>query len=164
MLTVRLIPAGQSDGHAACRRLREAVFVDEQGIDRSIELDDRDADCTHVLIESDGTAVGTGRMLPEGRIGRMAVAAEYRRRGLGNVLLRGLEAAASGHGLHRVSLHAQQSALGFYENAGYRRCGEDFIEAGILHTPMEREIAGNAQDVEAVLQALQIELQNLTPA
>lgn len=158
MLTIRLIRPGETEGHAACRALREAVFVTEQGIDRTIELDDRDTDCTHVLIQYGDRAVATGRMLPEGRIGRMAVEANARNRGLGTLLLQGLEAAAQDRQLARVSLHAQHSALGFYERSGYQRCGEDFIEAGILHTPMDRSLPPRDLSLDATMAALQQQL------
>ncbi len=138
----------------ACRSLRTRVFVDEQGIARAVELDDRDADCTHILITHTGHPVATGRMLPEGRIGRMAVDPEWRGRGLGRVVLDGLMAAAADRGLRRVSLHAQHGAVPFYQRAGFSACGDDFIEAGILHTPMERELEQPAADFRAHLTAL----------
>lgn len=138
----------------ACRRLRTQVFVEEQGISRAIELDDRDADCTHILITDDGEPVATGRMLPEGRIGRMAVAANWRRRGLGRIVLDGLMAAAAKRGVARVSLHAQRGAVDFYRRAGFTPCGDDFIEAGILHTPMERDTETAPEDLSLYVASL----------
>ncbi|MGB1558615.1 MAG: GNAT family N-acetyltransferase, partial [Oceanococcaceae bacterium] len=64
-----IAPKGDGDLDG-CRALRTTVFVGEQGIPEQVELDDRDADCTHVLIRLQGTVIATGRMLPEGRIGR----------------------------------------------------------------------------------------------
>ena len=144
-----IAPKGDGDLDG-CRALRTTVFVGEQGIPEQVELDDRDADCTHVLIRLQGTVIATGRMLPEGRIGRMAVAAAYRGQGLGRIVLEGLQACAQSQGLSRVSLHAQHEAVGFYAAAGFGPCGDDFIEAGILHTPMDRVLpagTGDALDV-----------------
>ncbi len=138
----------------ACRQLRTQVFVDEQGIPRAIELDERDTDCTHILITDNGTPVATGRMLPEGRIGRMAVAAKWRRQGLGRIVLDGLMAAAAKRGIARVSLHAQRDAVAFYQRAGFTACGDDFIEAGILHTPMERQTEQPPADLSLYVASL----------
>lgn len=145
----------------ACRELRTQVFVDEQGIARAIELDERDSDCTHILITQNGAPIATGRMLPEGRIGRMAVASAWRGRGLGRIVLDGLLATAASRGLPRVSLHAQRGAVDFYRAAGFTACGDDFIEASILHTPMERHTDNPPENLSALLTSL-VEKLNLT--
>lgn len=150
------IAPGQDGDLAGCRALRTEVFVQEQGIAVGVELDDRDQDCTHVLIRDlhDQRVVATGRMLPEGRIGRMAVAPSRRGQGLGRAVLEALLASAAANGLKRVSLHAQRSAVDFYAAAGFVPCGEDFIEAGILHTPMERSVASSDATLTSTLDHL----------
>ncbi len=116
--------------------VRTAVFVKEQGVAVSIELDDQDAACRHVLALADEMPVGTGRLTPEGKIGRMAVLADWRGRGVGSALLQELLAVAAQSGLGAVYLHAQVSALGFYESFGFRAEGPVFDEAAIPHRRM----------------------------
>lgn len=129
---------------AACDEagaIREAVFVAEQGVPPEIELDDMDARSLHALARlEDGRAVGTGRLLPDGHIGRMAVLAEWRGRGVGGALLERLVAEARTRGLREVVLSAQTHALGFYLRHGFAAEGEVFFEAGIAHRAMRRTL------------------------
>lgn len=121
--------------------LRTRVFVEEQRVPLDEELDGRDPDCLHVAAEtSGGSIVGTGRLMPEGRIGRMAVDPEWRRRGVGRSLLDALVACAREQGFATVELHAQTRAEGFYEVAGFRAEGPVFEDAGIPHRRMWRDL------------------------
>lgn len=122
---------------AALRTIRESVFVHEQGVPLELEWDGLDFDCLHLLAEtSDGAPVGTGRLLPDGHIGRMAVLPQWRGRGVGRTLLRGLIDAARRRGVARVILNAQTYAMAFYEKAGFEAVGAEFLEAGIPHRRM----------------------------
>ena len=118
------------------RRIRAAVFIDEQGVAEAVEWDGRDAEALHVVAEVDGNAAGCGRLLPDGRIGRLAVLPQYRSRGLGSALLQQLLYLARQAGRREVYLHAQAGAAAFYERAGFRPRGEPFEEAGIAHIDM----------------------------
>ena len=118
--------------------IRFMVFVQEQQVPAALELDGHDADCIHALIEVDGQAVATGRLSPDGRIGRMAVLASYRGQGLGRSLLAGLLSAADQRGQHETYLHAQMHAIGFYERLGFIAEGPEFDDAGIAHRLMRR--------------------------
>ncbi|MCA9284898.1 MAG: GNAT family N-acetyltransferase [Phycisphaerales bacterium] len=130
-----------ADDEAAIRAVRVEVFVDEQGIAREEEFDDADDRCVHVVVRSDGMPVGTGRLDRDGRIGRIAVLAAHRRRGLGRTVMVALERAAAAQGSERVYLGAQVTAVPFYERLGYRVFGEPFVEAGIPHRLMEKTVA-----------------------
>jgi predicted GNAT family N-acyltransferase len=119
------------------REIRRVVFVEEQRVPEELEIDGHDPACAHVLAEdARGEAVGTGRLLPDGRIGRMAVLATWRNRGIGTRLLHALMEAARAQGLREVHLHAQQNARAFYERHGFRIEGEPYLEAGIPHIDM----------------------------
>lgn len=121
----------------AMRRLRTRVFVYEQKVPAEVEWDGRDPQCLHVVAESaNGDVIGTARVLPTGQIGRMAVAAEWRGRGVGSALLEALMALAREHGIGEFFLHAQATAVPFYESRGFRAVGEAFLEAGIVHRRM----------------------------
>ncbi|WOJ94067.1 GNAT family N-acetyltransferase [Congregibacter variabilis] len=117
-------------------RLRSAVFVLEQGVPRDIEWDGRDAEAQHVIAELAGAAVGCGRLLPDGRIGRLAVLAQYRGQGIGAKLLTAIVEIARQRGQQTLYLHAQAKAVSFYQRAGFTVRGEPFDEAGILHLDM----------------------------
>ena len=122
--------------------VRDAVFVDEQGVPPELESDGRDAEATHFLATDEfGNPVGTARLLADGQIGRIAVLPEFRRRGIARRLLGLAMDSARARGDRRVWLHAQTDATGLYLQAGFRFVGERFMEAGILHIGMERDLA-----------------------
>lgn len=116
--------------------LRRRVFVVEQQVPEDLERDELDAVSDHAVHLIVGQVVATGRLLPDGTIGRMAVAPEHRGNGLGAAVLSRLEDRARERGLSRVELHAQAHALGFYERSGWVAFGEPYEEAGIPHVSM----------------------------
>ncbi len=139
--------------------VRRAVFVEEQGVPLAEEIDERDIDpreaigVVHLLGRLDGRAVCTGRLdlagapgagVPEvgppAHITRVAVLREHRGRGLGARLMEALHEQARACGLGAVALNAQLQALGFYERLGYRAHGPVFLDAGIEHRAMDREL------------------------
>ena len=123
--------------------LRGQVFMVEQGVPADEEWDGRDPQCIHVMAESpDGEVIGTGRLQADGRIGRMAVTADWRGRGVGQTILASLVALARQLGHDQVDLNAQTAAIGFYERNGFRAEGPEFMEAGIPHRYMVRKLEG----------------------
>ena len=126
--------------------LRTRVFVEEQRVPAEMEQDEHDATAVHALAEDeDGRVVATGRLLVrDGRavIGRMAVDAAARGRGHGAAVLAELHRQAAVLGLPEVELHAQLTARGFYERAGYTAVGDCYEEAGIAHVTMRRSLPG----------------------
>ena len=90
------------------------------------------------LALADGRPVGTGRLLPDGHIGRMAVQAAWRGRGVGAALLQALIAEAGRRGMAQLALSAQTHALGFYGRFGFLPEGEVYDEAGLPHQVMTR--------------------------
>jgi predicted GNAT family N-acyltransferase len=121
--------------------VRYAVFVREQGVPARFELDEHDAVAVHaVAFDPCGVPLGTGRLLPDGHIGRMAVLRSARGRGVGTVILRTLVAIAKSRGMHELRLHAQLTAVSFYERQGFVTIGEPYDEVGILHRTMVRSL------------------------
>jgi predicted GNAT family N-acyltransferase len=121
------------------RRVREAVFVREQKVPLELEWDGLDEACVHVLaLDRGGLPIGTGRLLPDGHIGRMAVLPSWRRHGVGAALLNELVRLATERGLVQVMLNAQVQAIGFYARYGFAADGEEFLDAGISHRRMCR--------------------------
>ena len=130
------------DARLEARRIRGLVFVDEQCVPVELEWDGQDPRCEHVLAYAkDGTAVGTARLLPDGHIGRMAVLKDWRGKGVGALLLQALVEHARQRRHACVHLNAQAYAAGFYRRYGFEVSGPEFMEAGIAHVPMRRELA-----------------------
>ncbi len=130
-----------SESENYIRSIRETVFIVEQGVPRELEWDGEDARCIHVLARSDsGTPIGTGRMGSNGKIGRLAVLADWRGRGIGGELLRSLVSKAYESKFKSVYLHAQTRAIPFYEKYGFRKEGAEFTEAGIPHVKMVKSL------------------------
>ena len=122
------------------RSIRNDVFTREQHIDEDLDFDGQDHDAVHVLVSSQNKYVGTGRMLADGHIGRLAVLKAYRGRGLGAVAVQALIKEAENRGMRRVYLGSQRHAIGFYENLGFSTYGEPYVEVNIEHIHMERFI------------------------
>jgi len=121
--------------------LRFAIFVGEQNVPSGIELDDQDATCLHaVAYDIDDKAIGTGRLLPDGHIGRMAVVKEWRRRGIGAEIMAALAAEARKRGHARVIVSAQLQAAEFYRELGFVAEGKVYPDAGILHQKMVKTL------------------------
>jgi predicted GNAT family N-acyltransferase len=128
---------------ASIRHVRETVFIDEQRVPRELEFDERDPLCLHVLAFDGDVAVGTGRLDLGygGKIGRVAVVATHRRGGVGAAVMERLHALARERRHARLWCHAQLTAVPFYERLGYVRSGPIFVEAGIDHVKMERDVS-----------------------
>jgi predicted GNAT family N-acyltransferase len=130
---------------ADLRAVREPVFVVEQQVPIELEWDELDPRSRHVLArDADGHPIGTGRLTPEHKIGRMAVVQAWRGRGVGEVMLTTLLGLARELRYPAIELHAQIDALGFYEKFGFVAFGEEYEEAGIRHRSMSLTLAPGA--------------------
>ncbi|MGA2550836.1 MAG: GNAT family N-acetyltransferase [Burkholderiaceae bacterium] len=130
------------EAREGARAVRYAVFCVEQGIPKELEWDDWDARSRHCLVrDSSAAVVGTGRLLPDGHIGRMAVLQVARGKGVGGIILESLVQSAREQGQSEVVLNAQKTACAFYLRHGFEAVGEEFIEAGIVHVTMRRSLA-----------------------
>jgi predicted GNAT family N-acyltransferase len=127
-----------------CLRLRWTVFVEEQGVCPSDELDGHDrSDAVHALASLDRIPCGAGRLIftapGVAKIERMAVIDDVRGRGVGRALLAFLEREARQRGATKLALFAQVRARKFYEQAGYVAVGREFDDGtGIPHVRMEK--------------------------
>lgn len=134
MLRIELLDWERARSEAS--RIRLAVFVDEQRVPPEIEMDENDAASVHALAYDGGEAVATGRLLPDGHIGRMAVLKAHRARGAGSAILQVLIEEARRRGMREVVLSAQTHALDFYRKHGFAPQGAVYTEAGIPHQEM----------------------------
>ena len=134
-------PVNWEASYDALHAVRHAVFVEEQKVREELEWDDIDERCYHVLAMSvDGAPIGTGRLLPDGRIGRMAVIRDWRGRGVGSAILNALLDLARRDGFGVIRLNAQVQAVEFYARHGFTVIGGEFMEAGIPHREMQLEL------------------------
>ncbi len=141
-LTLRV--ASSPEDYASLRALRIDVFVREQSVPEELELDALDTTAVHAVALRGSEVIGTGRLIlgvgHEAQVGRMAVRADNRRRGIGSAVLKLLEEEARRHGTARLVLHAQTHVSGFYRLHGYVSEGEPFQEAGIEHVVMAKAL------------------------
>jgi predicted GNAT family N-acyltransferase len=136
---VRIELGDWSSMRARAEPVRYAVFVEEQKVPAEIELDDLDPLSLHALaFDDEGRVLGTGRLLPDGHIGRMAVLRQARGSGVGSALLQALMQAARARGDREVLLSAQTHAMPFYERFGFVAEGAEYDDAGIAHRMMRR--------------------------
>ena len=123
-------------------RIRTLVFINEQLVPPELEWDGYDKDCWHVIAQTNNNEyIATGRMLYDGHIGRMAVFTEFRNQGIGSAMLNELLKIAKQQGLNEVFLHAQTSAIEFYQTHGFVISSEEFMDAGIPHVTMRKSLA-----------------------
>jgi len=123
--------------------LREAIFVVEQACIYQ-ELDGLDKIAQHLLLTQNESLIACLRVLPPGRqearvrIGRVAVSAHWRKQGIARTMMQKaiarirLDYSSSG-----IYLDAQTYLQGFYESLGFQTCGQEFLEDGIPHVPMQ---------------------------
>ncbi len=111
----------------------------EQQVPPEEELDATDADCVHALAFNHlGEPIGTGRLLPDGHIGRMAVLKASRGNGVGAAILLRLTEQARARGFTQVVLSAQTHARAFYAKYGFKEEGEEYLDANIAHILMRK--------------------------
>ena len=125
-------------------QVRFRVFVSEQAVPPEEELDEDDAIASHAIALYQGQIVGTGRLMRRedatAQIGRMAVDAGWRRKGIGGRILEFLETTARTEGLRHSMLHAQEYVKNFYAAHGYREHGDTFLDANIPHIEMRKPL------------------------
>jgi len=130
-------PASWQHDRDRLQYVRRRVFIEEQGVAEEEEWDAADPVSWHVLaIDEKRDVVGTGRLEPDGKIGRVAVLSQFRGRGVGEAIMRCLVNHATDSGLEGIYLHAQTTAAGFYRRLGFRAEGSAFDEVGIPHVRM----------------------------
>jgi predicted GNAT family N-acyltransferase len=141
---VEVRPARDRDEVDQALALREQVFCVEQGVALAADQDGLDDRAIQIVALESGQVIGTCRVLVEdqvGRLGRMAVEAGARGRGLGAAILAAAERSARDAGARLMRLHAQRYIEDMYRAAGYSPYGEPFVEEGIPHVAMEKRLA-----------------------
>lgn len=125
--------------------IRKTVFVVEQKVDVSLEIDDLESSTLHLVGYSDGTAACTARLLLKDnnslKIQRVAVLEEYRKKGIGSLLMTEVEKIAQEHfNSSELVLDAQDHAIPFYLQQGFSISSGSFLDAGIPHHQMKKAL------------------------
>jgi len=121
--------------------VRKSVFIKEQNVPETLEWDEFDEQCVHILVtDSKNKPIACGRIKPDGHIGRMAVLKAYRKMGIGTAILKALLKSASEQNIASVFLHAQITAIVFYEKLGFKTSSKEFMDANIPHKTMQKQL------------------------
>ncbi len=129
------------DGEPLLRSIRDAVFIQEQGVPAELEWDGLDEGCRHALaLSHTGDAIGCGRILPNGHIGRIAVLPQWRKQKVGTAIMEALLDYARAHDYKMVDVDAQTYALPFYHSLGFIEHGKEFMDAGLPHIKMSMKL------------------------
>ncbi|MCC2929801.1 GNAT family N-acetyltransferase [Bacillus sp. LBG-1-113] len=136
----------ENDLHVA-QDIRKSVFIEEQQVPESDEFDQFDTlneQCQHVLVYHENQPVGTGRVRivdHTGKLERICILKPYRKYGLGKIIIGELEKIMQEKGITKIKLHGQTHAEGFYKKLGYQTASDEFMEDGIPHVLMKKEIS-----------------------
>jgi predicted GNAT family N-acyltransferase len=122
------------------RSIRIEVFSKEQGVPRELEFDGLDSAAVHCIVLEEDVEIGTGRMLSDGHIGRIAVKKQSRGKGIGRAIMNSLMDEAMKRQLEEVWLSSQYYAKGFYEKLGFIEIGDIYKEADIDHIKMKKKL------------------------
>jgi len=132
------------EGLQNCLALRQEVFVAEQSIPLSLEMDGQDADARHFALKEGDKVIATCRVRRMGiaaKIERMAVQKNYRRQGIGRELMKYVLQQLTGPGdIKLLKLSSQADAVPFYEQLNFKKRGPEYMDAGIPHYDMTREL------------------------
>ena len=143
-----------------CRKVRWKVFVEEQQLPEDQELDELDPISEHFVLLINERPAATARLSPQGQVGRLAVLQKLRGKKLGTRLLSRVLEHARRQGLKKVQLNAQVESINFYAQLGFKACGEEYMEVGIPHLPMQLSLVTDLDEAtdfspEKLQQALQ---------
>jgi predicted GNAT family N-acyltransferase len=129
------------DGEPLLKSIREAVFIREQGVPAELEWDGLDESCRHALaISHQGDAIGCGRMLANGHIGRIAVMPQWRKKKVGTAVMEALLNYARAQDYKQVDVDAQTYAVPFYRGFEFVERGDVFRDAGLPHIKMSLKL------------------------
>ena len=137
--SISIIETNWSEHSDDITRIRDRVFIQEQAVPRHIEVDGKDSECIHFLIFNESVPIGTARIKMDGKIERVSILKNHRRKGLGYQLMKFIINNAQEKGLERIYLHSQMDSIEFYKSLKFIQKGEAFKEAGIDHVLMVLE-------------------------
>ncbi|WP_409368080.1 GNAT family N-acetyltransferase [Lysinibacillus sp. 38-6] len=142
MFNVKIVESEKE--HADAFAVRKKVFVEEQGVPLHLECDAYDATATHFIMYEDNEPAGAARLRTiedhTAKIERVCILQNQRGKKLGALIMKEMENYAVSIGLQKLKLHAQSHAVPFYEKLGFTVTSPEFMDAGIPHRAMEKNI------------------------
>lgn len=121
------------------------IFIVEQNCPYP-ELDDIDQASYHLFYEKESEINAYCRIVPKGckyrevSIGRVIVNKEYRRTGIGSMLMRkALDFVDKEMSETKIKIQAQDHLRNFYGGFGFKVISEVYLEDGIPHVDMIRD-------------------------
>ena len=143
----RIVKVTNNDDLKKCLEIREKVFIEEKNVPRDIENDGFDCmreDCEHFIVYSGSVPAGTVRMrfIDEStvRLQRFCFLKEYRGLGLGSKTVEFVEKRYKEKGIKKIVIEAKYAVSPFYEKCGYKTVSGIFLEVGVEHVNMEKEL------------------------
>lgn len=123
--------------------IRRTVFIDEQNVPEDEEIDQHEEDAVHFVLYKENAPIGAGRFRVVdgyGKVERICVLEEMRKTGAGKQIMTGIEDFARKQQIRKLKLNAQTHAIPFYAGLGYEIISEEFMDAGIPHKTMTKNI------------------------
>ncbi len=124
-------------------KVRKEVFVSEQKVPEELELDEFDQTAAHFVLYAEDQPAGAGRFRMKdgkGKVERVCIKKSLRGQHAGILLMTEIEQHAKSTGIRALILNAQMHALGFYEKLGYHVISDEFMDAGIPHFTMQKDL------------------------
>ncbi|MDR7072062.1 GNAT family N-acetyltransferase [Fictibacillus barbaricus] len=132
----------EDKGYKDALHVRRDVFVHEQQIDESEEIDDYEDSSLHFVLYDEEKPVGASRLRQvnkDGKVERVCILSSHRKKGLGEKLMRAMEQTAIDQSFSSLILYAQIQAEDFYKKLGYETTStEPFLDANIPHVAMKK--------------------------
>jgi predicted GNAT family N-acyltransferase len=137
-VVIKVLPWSEAEHHAS--PLRFEVFMQAKTGATGVEVNEGDNECIHVLAYDGGRPIGTARLMPDGQISRMVVVREWRRRGVGGLMLDALIEEARKRGDASVRVMAPMQAMEFYRERGFVADGKVEKVGASLQQPVRKDL------------------------
>ena len=125
-------------------RVRNEVFVKEQGLFESSDLDEFDSDALHIIAKLEKRVVGTVRVYQEGPElwmgGRLAVLKEYRTGNVGSGLVKEAVRSVKSKGASCFLAFIQWKNVRYFKRLGWKPVGPMLLRHGVFHQKMEANL------------------------
>ncbi|QHS24407.1 GNAT family N-acetyltransferase [Virgibacillus sp. MSP4-1] len=124
-------------------KVRQIVFIDEQGVSPELEMDEHDHNAVHFVGYKNGEPVAASRLRyaeDYGKLERICVLKEERGRQFGKQMIEAMEEVIKENHYRKSKLNAQTHAEKFYQSLGYETISGEFMDAGIPHVTMVKTL------------------------
>ncbi|MUK88044.1 GNAT family N-acetyltransferase [Ornithinibacillus sp. L9] len=140
-MNTKIVETNEEKKHAF--QVRTIVFVDEQHVPPEEELDEHDAEAIHFIGYQDDVPIAASRLRfvdSYGKLERICVLKEHRGKSFGKQIIEAMEEVIIDKGYSKAKLNAQTHAEDFYKRLGYQTISGEFMDAGIPHVTMVKDL------------------------